>query len=270
MLIPVDDLERRIAQFWPAAQDVTCSAYPTYADGVKSFDDFEEKLRKASAEDWGEVLMHDSGDALVLIETEGEEYVSLRLWAKGEQCAVLADALAYLTAHYSRRTLWLGFAPENAQMLAFARVNGFTLLDDLVNWTLRLEDVSACPADDAALRVTRENYAAFRSLWTDRTMYWNADRIWDTFDQWTLFITRDGRAAAACMDEDIMLEIFGFQYGDGYDEAAHRALLAAFIRHGCEKGAKHLTYFSDHAEAAVMRSLHFRRVSDYVCYETKL
>lgn len=67
-----------------------------------------------------------------------------------------------------------------------------------------------------------------------------------------------------------MLEIFGFQYRDGYDEAVHRALLTACLNSAKANGAKHLTYFSAPEEAAVMRQLAFRRVSDYRCYEKKL
>ena len=269
MLTPVTDLDALIASFWPAAQDVTRSAYPTYADGVKTYADFAAHLRSAHASDWGEVLLHDD-DALLLIEAEDEAYVSLRLWAKGRQSAALAEALAWLRAHDAGYTLWLGFAPENAEMLAFARENGFALLDDSVNWVLPLEGHTPSPADASVRRVTREEYYAFRAVWTDQTMYWNADRIRDAFDRWTLFITRDGRAAVACMNDAVAPEIFGFQYRGGYDAAAHRALMAAVIRDGCESGAKHLNYFADHEESGVMTALGFRRVSDYVCYETKL
>lgn len=268
MLTRVDDLERCIAAYWPLAQDVTRSAYPTYTDGIKTRDDFAEKLRMADASDWGTLLLHDSG-ALVLIEEEDAEYVSLRLWAKGEQSAALEESLAYLQERYPGRTLWMGFAPENTQMLAFARAHDFRLLDDLINWTLRLADAS-CPKAQEAVRVTRENYPVFRALWTDTRIYWNADRIWNAFDRWLLFVTKDGCAAAACMDEGVMMEAFGFQYAQAYDEQAHRTLLSAMILEGKARGAKHLTYFSDHAETAVMQMTGFRRVSDYVCYEYKL
>lgn len=118
--------------------------------------------------------------------------------------------------------------------------------------------------------VTRESYDAFRALWTDERMYWNADRIGAAQDRWMLFVTADGRGAVACMDEGATLEIFGFQYRDGYDEAVHRALLTACLSAAKEKRAKYLTSFSDRSENAVMQQLGFRRVSDYRCYEKKL
>lgn len=269
-----DELDTLIAAFWPVALDLTHSSYPTYTDGVKTREDLAEDVHRSRRADWGEVLVyvHEGAvNGLLVIDVVDEEFVSLRIClTHAYQPECLAEALAYIAQKHPGKTLWLGFAPDNADMLAFAQANGFTLLDDTVNWNIALAAWRPVQPDLPVLPVKRENYTAFRALWTDDDMYWNADRIEAALDRWMLFVTADGHGSVACMDEGTMLEIFGFQYRDGYDEVVHRALMTACLNAAKAHGAQHLTYFSDPEEAAVMQSLRFRRVSDYRCYEKKL
>lgn len=51
------------------------------------------------------------------------------------------------------------------------------LLDDSVNWNIAPADWQPARTDVPVQTVTRESYDAFRALWTDERMYWNADRI---------------------------------------------------------------------------------------------
>lgn len=276
MLRPVraGELDALIDAFWPVALDLTHSTYPTYTDGVKTREDFAAAVRRAFREEWGEVLVHvcDGADnGLLIIDVADDEFLSLHVClTHAHQPECLAEALTHIVAKYPGKTLWLGFAPENDEMLAFAQANGFTLLDDTVNWNIALADWRPSVLEAAVLPVSGDNFDAFRALWTDADMYWNAERIEVAMDRWMLFVTADGRGAVACMDEGVMLEVFGFQYRDGYDEAVHRALMAACLNAAKAKGAKYLTYFSNREEAAVMQSLEFRWVSDYRCYEKKL
>lgn len=155
-------------------------------------------------------------------------------------------------------------------MLAFARAQGFSLLEESVNWNIALTAWRPGPPDKHVLPVTGENYAAFRALWTDTNMYWNADCIEAALERWLLFVMDDGSGAAACMVYDAGVEIFGFEYCGGYHEGTHRALMTACLNAAKQRGGTSLTYFSDREEAAVLQSLGFRRVSDYCCYEMKL
>lgn len=277
MLIPVDDIDARVAEFWPVALDLTRSTYPTYTDGIKTREDFVDTVHRASGADWGEVLLHVHGGAvngLVVIDQVDEEYVSLRVClTHAHQRECLDEVLAHVAAKHAGRTLWLGFAPENADLLALARDNGFALLDDSTNWTLHLDDWAILPEDAHVSAVDHTNYADFRTAWTDADMYWNADRIWDAFDRWTLFTYRDEcgvRGAVACMNDDAAAEIFGFQYAGSYCQRVHRALLASCVNAVKAAGTRYLSYFTDRGEADWLAEIGFCRVSDYVCYEKKL
>ncbi len=249
--------------FWPAALDLQRSGYPTYTDGIKTRADWEEHILRPAKEDWGEVLLHRHGgqpNGLIAIELVDEEYLSLPVClCRAHQRDMLEELLDDLTARYPGRTLWMGFAPENEERLAFAKERGFELLDDTVNWNIRAERPGPLPAD--VQRVTAENYAHFRSLWTDESIYWNAERIAKAMDRWLLFTTRD--AAAACMDEGVLLEIFGFMG----NPAAMGKLMEACLNHS---GGRPLTYFAEREETPVMESLGFRRISGYVCYQKTL
>ena len=272
--VRAEKLDALLEAFWPVALDLTHSAYPTYTDGIKTRKDFDAAVRKAEGASWGGVLVHvhDGADnGLIVIDVTDDEFVALHIClTRAHQPECLVETLAHLRMKHPGKTLWLGFAPDNEEMLAFAEDNRFRLLDDTVNWNIALADWQISAGHAPVQPVTRENYAAFRDLWTDDDMYWNADRIEAALERWMLFVTADGRGAVACMDEGVMLEIFGFQYRDGYDEAVHRALMTACLNAAKAQNARYLTYFSDHVEAAVMQQLGFRRVSDYRCYETTL
>ena len=269
-----EELDGLIAAFWPVALDLTRSAYPTYADGVKTPADFASAVTRAWAEDWGEVLVHvrDGADnALVVLDAVDDAYVSLHIClTRAHQPECLAEVLAYLRQRHAGKTLWLGFAPENWDMLAFVRRNGFRLLDNSVNWNIPLERWQRREPERLVMPVCKDNYDAFSALWTDEGMYWNAGRIAESMARWLLFVTADGLGAAACMRDARLPEIFGFQYRDGYDEAVHRALLTACLNAAAEADAGHLTYFAAPEETAVMTALGFRRVSAYQCYEMML
>lgn len=272
--VRAEELDGLIDAFWPVALDLKRSTYPTYTDGVKTRGEFAETIRRAFREDWGEVLVHvhdGAPNGLLVIDAVDDEFVSLRVClTRAHQPECLGEALVHLRAKHAGKTLWLGFAPENAEMLAFAEAHGFRLLDDSVNWNIALADWQPCVPELAVLPVSGENFGAFRTLWTDEDMYWNAERIEAALNRWMLFVTADSRGAVACMDEGTMPEIFGFQYAGAYDAEVHRSLMAACLNAAKAKGARYLTYFSDREEAAAMRSLGFRRVSDYRCYEMTL
>lgn len=268
------ELDALIAEFWPVALDLTHSAYPTYTDGIKTQADFAKAVHRAASEDWGEVLVHlwdGEVNGLLVADVADDAYVSLHTClTHAHQTECLGEALAYLREKHAGKTLWLGFALENTEMLAFAEANGFALLDDTINWNISLAAWQPAAEERPVQRVDGDHYEAFRALWTDESMYWNADRIRAAMERWMLFVTEDGCGAVACLDEGVMLEIFGFQYRDGYDEATHRALMTVCLNTARQQGSKYLTYFADREETAVMQSLGFRRVSGYRCYEMKL
>lgn len=260
MLTAAKDISALVDTFWPLTQDLACSGYPTYADGIKTKADFADQLARASREDWGEVLLFNGGKGLLVIDAVDENYVSLPVClCGGDQHAFLAETLDYVRAHHPGKTLWFSFAPENAAYQTFADEQGMTLLDDTINWNIR--EWKSVPLSTDVQRVTAENYAHFRSLWTDETMYWNAERIREKLDKWLLFTTED--AAVACMDEGVMLEIFGFMGNPGDMGKLMEACLN-------ESGGRPLTYFADREESTLMEALGFRRISGYRCYEIKL
>lgn len=274
--VKTEELHALAEAFWPLTQDLTRSTYPTYTDGIKTRHDFVHQLCRAADGDWGEVLLHlRSGqiNGLLLIDQVDEQHVSLQVClTRACQHECLRETLAYISGKHPGKTLWIGFAPENRELLDFVTQQGFELQDSSINWTLHLATWPEQEVPTCVHRVTEENYGQFRSLWTDQEMYWTAERIREHLDRWRLFVYRDGErpcGAAACMDEGLMLEIFGFQYAAGYDQTVHQALMTACL---CDaKGrAQHLTYFSSEEEAPVMKALGFQRVSDYLCYEKRL
>ncbi|MBR4081852.1 MAG: hypothetical protein IKK21_08725 [Clostridia bacterium] len=255
--------------FWDCAMDLTRSGYPTYTDGVKTRADFDAYLSRACQADWGEVLVYEHGGAvcgLIAVDIVDDAYVSLHVClCRTHSQEMLAELLRRLSGEHAGKTLWFGFAPENAAYLGFAEEHGFAVLEESVNWIMPMN--GTCPPAPGVCAVTADD-PAFRRFWRDPDMYWTAERIAANPAGWTLLVHE--RGAAAMLDSGDTQEIFGFEYADGFDETAFFALMQGCLHIAKVKGAAHMNYFASPEESAVMAALGFRRVSGYLCYERKL
>lgn len=275
------DFGRYVDFAYQLALDMTKSGYPTYADGIKTKDDFVARARKAFSADNEEILLY---------EQEGKTAGWIHYYYLPEEryldtCAfciafgmkeALAEFIAFAQEHFPGSELYLGFPKENTEAAAALESQGFNCIEESYNDVMDFEDYVLQPEDTGIFSVTRENYELFSALHcqNDCDMYWNSARILDAIDRWRIYMClRNGKAAGAIyyMDDTFVPEIFGVDFPDDiYNKDVYRALLTAALNDCKRRGAKHMIFFNEGESQTDAVACGFRCVGGYMCFKKVL
>lgn len=258
------------------ALDQTKSAYPAYADGIKSKEDFMADAKRSIAEDNSELLLFSLDGAvegwLAYFWIPEEHYLQLNACnvGKGTEQA-LAELLALLEGRFSGYTLYFGFPGRNADAIRFLLENGFRCIEETWNNSFFFDGYEPLPENKNIAKIGRENFDDFRAVYNpDEETYWNCDRIWECLEDWAVFVYyRDNIPAGTVYltENGTYREIFGLAFAGGeQQEEACRALLTAALNHCKSTGTKYMTFLCEEDVQAVARELGFCCVGKYVCY----
>lgn len=281
MLTPItrEELTRYADWAYALALDLTRSGYPTYADGIKTREDF---IRAA------EEGMDGEREEVLLFRMDGEVCGWVQWsWQPEERyaqaysfltAAHAGKALEAFVAHASERcpgcALHMGFPADNADAVTWLRDHGFLLLEQSVHHTLFFSDYASREApENVALMAGPEDETAFQALHTETDMFWTAQRILAHAADWRVYLYRKGGQALAALFVHApahgWAEVFGL-CGDVTPET-YRALMTACLN-GCKAdGYPHLTCFEeDERMLPILAELGFVAVSRYVCYQKTL
>lgn len=275
------DFDRYADFAYQLALDMTKSGYPTYADGIKTKDDFVARSREAFSTANEEILLFEQDGATAgwihYFYLPEDHYLDTCAFciASGMKEA-LTEFIAFAREHFPGSELYLGFPKENAEAVAVLESGGFDCIEESYNDAIDFEDYVLQPEDAGILPISRENYEFFSSLHsqTDYDMYWNSGRILDAIDRWRIYVClRNGKVTGAIyyMADTLMPEIFGIDFPDGtYNGDIYRALLTAALNDCKRRGAKHMVFFNESESQADALACGFRCISDYVCYKISL
>ena len=275
------DFGRYVDFAYQLALDMTKSGYPTYADGIKTKDDFVARARKAFSTDNEEILLY---------EQEGKTAGWIHYYYLPEEryldtCAfciafgmkeALAEFIAFAQEHFPGSELYLGFPKENTEAVAALESQGFDCIEESYNDVMDFEDYVLQPEDAGIFSVNGENYELFSGLHcqNDCDMYWNSARILDAIERWRIYMcVRNGKAAGAIyyMDDTLVPEIFGVDFPDDiYNKDAYRALLTAALNDCKRRGAKHMIFFNEGESQTDAVACGFRCVGGYMCFKKVL
>lgn len=270
------EFDRHVDWAYALALDLTCSGYPTYADGIKTREEFIEAARKSMEQENEEVLLY---------RVDGEVRGWIRWFWQPEDCyaqvcsfltASHTDAaLAAFTAHAAAKcpgyALHMGFPTDNAEAVIWLDGHGFRLLESSVNHTLSFDRYMPQAAPAGVLRLaSAEDESDFRTLHTETDLYWTAERILADIDHWSVYLYREGDKPLATLFARGVLdgwpEIFGV--AGELTHAVYRALLTACLNDCKALGCPHMTYFEDDEDKLpILLALGFEVVSRYVCYQ---
>lgn len=261
------------------ALDQAKSGYPTYADGIKSKEDFLADAEKRVAEDTSELW-------LFYLEEVFEGWISC-FWIPEDrylQCSAcnirrgakqaLARLMELLKTNFGGYTVYFGFPKDNKEAIRFLRDNKFQCIEEAWNNTFFFESYEYFPENENIVRISRDNYDAFRAVYhPDGETYWNCERILECLEEWTVLVYQtEGRPVGTVFFRGNRghYEIFGMDYTDEkYREEACAPMLRAVLNHCKRAGAEYLTFFCETAEEGVQRTVRemgFRCVGGYVCY----
>ncbi len=218
------------------ALDMSRSGYPTYADGLKTKNEFEEAAARVFEREHEEILLFEiDGKALGWLHyfaLPEDRYLDTRAFCTEDQTEQAIDELlAYLAPKYPGFTMHFGFSNQNTRAVNHLIELGWPLEEESLVGVMKFEEYTSLPETAEPVVITAANFerfAAIHAQW-DGEMYWDNAHLREDLERWRLYVyQRDGRDMACIyfVYVDGMLEIFGTDYvGGHFDQAAFRALL---------------------------------------------
>lgn len=275
-LMSSEDFKAHADWAYGLALDLTRSGYPTYADGIKTREDFISRGRSGMARENEEMLLFRVDGQVCgwihwywLPEDQYAQAIGFLMASHTE--AALMEFVAHATEKCSGYALHMGFPTDNTCAVRGLQQNGFRLLEQSVHHELFFDryQLREVPRE-VSLMSGNDDEAAFRALHTATDLYWTAERILNDRTNWRVYLYRDGSRPTAALYAHISAggwpEIFGI-VGDVHP-AAYCALLIACLNDGKAAGATHMTYFEeDERTLPILAELGFEVVSRYVCYQ---
>lgn len=256
------------------------SCYPTYADGIKTKADFFAAAEAAVAAETSELLLfHMDGIVEGWISYDWipeDNYLQLTGFniRRGAQQA-LTELLEQIGQSFSEYTAYFGFSGDNHDAIRFLTEHGFRCIERDWNHSFFFTGYMAGENHPCVQKISRQNFNQFRAVYhAEPETYWNADRIFEALDDWTIFVYNQAETPLAAIfltGKDGYCEIYGSAFADGvFREGAFRELLTASLNACKRLGANSLTYFCGEDERAVLRKLGFQCVGQYVLYIKEL
>lgn len=281
MLTPatLQDIQTYGETVYRLALDPSRTSYPAYFDGIKTKAEFFADAARAVSDENAELLLFRAEDAvegwLSYFRLPNDRYLQLTACHLARNTAqALSELLARLEDRFPGDTAYFGFPGENREAIDFLAAHGFFCMEQSWNHSFFFGGDLPTGFDPCVEKISRTNFDHFRALYRpDAETYWTADRIWETLENWTIFVYRRGETPLVTVfltGSDGHFEIFGTEFAVGFCETAFRALLVAALGDCERQGAKFLTYLCEDDKCADLRALGFRPVGQYRLYTKPL
>lgn len=255
------------------------SSFPSYADGIKTEEDFFEVAKKGFESDGDEILVFEKdGEMLGWIHfyvlTE-DRYIGFEAF-ETDGCAdgQTAELVAYLKEKYDGFEINIGFPSQNEKAIKAFFENGFEKLEESAVNILFFGDYEPRAESEFVAPLTKEKLPLFKKLHDPVEMYWNTERLTKAYfdgDKWRIYIYEDGERTAALyfVFAENIAEIFGLDFSDGFDAEAAEALLATALNEAKKKsGTKAMYWFSeDSRETELSKKAGAKKFTDYKAYK---
>ena len=238
----LEDIKKYGEFAYSLAPNPAKSCYPTYADGIKTKTDFFKAAEGAIAKETYELLLFSMDGNI-------EGWIS----------------------YY-----WI---PEDKylQLYEFNISRGAkqALTELIKTIETKFAGYTAKEYGDCIEKIFQYNFDKFRRVYhEDPDTYWNADRIFERIDDWTIFVYNQADhpvAAVFLTGKNGYYEIYGSEFADEvFNEDVFRELLTASLNECKRLGAKYMTYFCGEDEKPVLSELGFKCVGQYVLYIKEL
>ncbi len=177
------------------ATDPTRSGYPTYADGIKTREDFIMRARKAFERDHEEILLFEKDGKvngwIHYYHLAEDHYLDTAAFCVAAGMGeALAEFVAFACERFAGSELFLGFPKENREAVTALEAMGFELIEDDYNDVLDFDSYVLQPESSDIVVITRDNYQLFSAIHSliDDDMYWNSERILNDLDEWRILV----------------------------------------------------------------------------------
>lgn len=276
----VEDIKKYGELAYSIAMNPAKSCYPTYIDGIKTKADFLSAAERAVSKETSEVLLF-SVDGNV----EGwvsyfwipeDNYLQLNGFNINRDTEqALTELVELIEARFPGYTAYFGYPGDNRDAIHFLAEHGFKCIEQDWNHSFFFDGYTRKEYSPCVEKISRENFYKFREVYhADPETYWNPDRIFETIDDWTVFIYNQADTPVAAVflkGDDGYFEIYGAECAEGvFREDVFRELLTASLVECKRLGAKYMTYFCGEDEKHILSELGFKCVGQYVLYMKSL
>lgn len=270
-----NEFEEYSERAYVLALDPSRSSFPSYADGIKTKEDFLAIAKRGFESENEEIYIFEHGGEMrgwihFYVLTE-DKYIGIEAFeTDGFEKEQFAEFAALLKEKYAGYEVTAGFPSQNERAVSAAIENGFEIIEESAVNILFFSDYEHHFERGNSEPLTEKNLAIFEKLHDKVEMYWNTKRLTEAYfggDKWRIYLTeKNGKAAAIYfVFAGNIAEIFGLDFSDGFDDSSAEELLTAALNEAKKNGnAKAMYWFTeDERETQLAKRFGAEKFTDY-------
>lgn len=273
-----NEFEEYSERAYVLALDPSRSSFPSYADGIKTKEDFLAIAKRGFESENEEIYIFEHGGEMRgwihFYVIKEDKYISLEAFeTDGFEKEQFAEFAALLKEKYAGYEVTAGFPSQNERAVSAAIENGFEIIEESTVNILFFSDYEPQSESGRVEPLTKNNLAVFAKLHDKVEMYWNTKRLTEAYfggDKWRIYLTeKDGKAAAIYfVYAENIAEIFGLDFSDGFDGTAAEELLTAALNEAKKNvSAKAMYWFTeDERETELAKRFGAEKFTDYKAF----
>lgn len=273
-----NEFEEYSERAYVLALDPSRSSFPSYADGIKTKEDFLAIAKRGFESENEEIYIFEHGGEMrgwihFYVLTE-DKYIGIEAFeTDGFEKEQFAEFAALLKEKYAGYEVTAGFPSQNERAVSAAIENGFEIIEESAVNILFFSNYEPQPESGRVEPLTKKNLAVFAKLHDKVEMYWNTKRLTEAYfdgDKWRIYLTeKNGKAAAIYfVFAGNIAEIFGLDFSDGFDGTAAEELLTAALNEAKKNvSAKAMYWFTeDERETELAKRFGAEKFTDYKAF----
>lgn len=273
-----NEFEEYSERAYVLALDPSRSSFPSYADGIKTKEDFLAIAKRGFESENEEIYIFEHGGEMRgwihFYVMKEDKYISLEAFeTDGFEKEQFAEFVALLKEKYAGYEVTAGFPSQNERAVSAAIENGFEIIEESAVNILFFSDYEPQSESGRVEPLTKKNLAVFAKLHDKVDMYWNTKRLTEAYfdgDKWRIYLTeKNGKAAAIYfVFAGSIAEIFGLDFSDGFDGTAAEELLTAALNEAKKNvRAKAMYWFTeDERETELAKRFGAEKFTDYKAF----
>ena len=273
-----NEFEEYSERAYVLALDPSRSSFPSYADGIKTKEDFLAIAKRGFESENEEIYIFEHGGEMRgwihFYVMKEDKYISLEAFeTDGFEKEQFAEFAALLKEKYAGYEVTAGFPSQNERAVSAAIENGFEIIEESAVNILFFSDYEPQSESGRVEPLTKNNLAVFAKLHDKVEMYWNTKRLTEAYfggDKWRIYLTeKNGKAAAIYfVFAGNIAEIFGLDFSDGFDDSSAEELLTAALNEAKKHGsAKAMYWFTeDERETELAKRFDMKKFTDYKAF----
>ncbi|MDE7264396.1 MAG: hypothetical protein K2N64_07025 [Anaeroplasmataceae bacterium] len=272
-----EEMNQYIDFAYTISLDLSKSCYPTYADGIKTKEDFIDVARSSFDKVNNEILLFYYKDLLAgwihYYFIPEDNYFTCESFAVSHHMDVaLEELLALVKNQFKGYDFYFGCSIKNIEAIHFLKSNSFEKIEESSVCLFHFDEYQIQEESSLIKRITKDNFSDFEQLHHpfDEEMYWDCKHIYEDIDHWyiyVLYLDDKPMAAIYFVCCKMLLEIFGVDFKNKtFDSYYFELLMKKVLNEGKKLGVKPIYYFAEKKEITALERLGYQHFDDYVCY----